>query len=163
MPSFLKDLSLRRRSKASIKTPEADFSSENSSSNDGSHDKPLQPNKSSSTLSSMFDRASPPTTIFSHRSRSSTHLPGSNGDSTVNGSKTPPPIPSNRPRMPSNQSNRYSLVVRARSSRTLQPCAPTDLPLRRACPPRTATRLLVPPRPPQHWLLESSPCPITPG
>ena len=117
MPSFLKDLSLRRRSKTIVPTDNAaDASSGNTSSNDGnSEDQPPRPNKSSSTLSSFFDREnkqqqSPPTTLSSQKSRSSTHLPGSGR----NGNKTPP-LNGQTPRMPSSHSgsgaNRYSLAV----------------------------------------------------
>jgi hypothetical protein len=110
MPSFLKDLSLRRRSKASIRTntEASETTSGNTSSNDnGSDDQPTTINKSSSTLSSYFDKQqTPPETLFSQKSKSSTHLPGVlNG----NGAKTPP-LPGTRPRLPSSQSNRYSLV-----------------------------------------------------
>lgn len=111
MPSFLKDLSLRRRSKASVRTSETRNSSGNSSSVEGPDEAQSAPasngNKSTSTLSSFFDKTSPPTTLSSAKSRSSSHLPSlarSNGDKT-------PPLPNGRPRMPSSQSNRYSLVV----------------------------------------------------
>ena len=106
MPSFLKDLSLRRRSKASYKTTDTVQSSGNSSSNDGSDEAARTHNKSNSTLSSFFDRASPPTTLSSQKSRSSSHLP-----TNSNGSKTPP-MAGARPRLPSSHSNnnRYSLV-----------------------------------------------------
>lgn len=114
MPSFLKDLSLRRRSKASFNTntsannPSSDHNS--SSSNDGNDEQRSQHttngNKSSSTLSSWFDKSSPPTTLGSSgKSLSSSHLPSMNG----NGSKTPP-LAGHRPSMPG-QNNRYSLVV----------------------------------------------------
>lgn len=100
MPSFLKDLSIRRRSKASV----AD-SSGNSSLDNGEH------SKSSSTLNSYLDnnKQSPPTTLSSQRSN--TNLSGMNGSS----SKTPPPVPGRetRPRLPSSHSNRYSINVKA--------------------------------------------------
>ncbi|KAF2773804.1 hypothetical protein EJ03DRAFT_284999 [Teratosphaeria nubilosa] len=114
MPSFLKDLSLRRRSKSSIKPQEAetylngkgngsDSVSGNTSGNEAtSDDLHVPPNKSSTTLSSFFDKQSRPDTLYSQQSRSSTHV-----GQVRNGSKTPPLA---RPRMPSSQSNRYSLV-----------------------------------------------------
>ncbi|KAK3075598.1 hypothetical protein LTR53_000936 [Teratosphaeriaceae sp. CCFEE 6253] len=110
MPSFLKDLSIRRRSKHSIKPSETRASSGNTSSNDAtSDDQP--PNKSTSTLNSFLDRQSPPTTISSQKSRSSSHLPSLNGNENGNGNRTPPQVPNgNRPRLASAQSNRYSLV-----------------------------------------------------
>ncbi|CAK4030731.1 zinc metallo ase [Lecanosticta acicola] len=100
MPSF-KHLSIRRRSKASIHP--SDNASSNNSSENGSLEQ--QQSKSSSTLNSFLDKQSPPTTLSS--SRSNTNLSNMNGTS----SKTPPPIPGRdtRPRMPSNQSNRYSI------------------------------------------------------
>ncbi|KAK5172851.1 uncharacterized protein LTR77_002971 [Saxophila tyrrhenica] len=116
MPSFLKDhLSLRRRSKASgvaAATPEASTEASNSSgnsSNDG--DANEQPaNKSTSTLSSWFDRGSPPTTLSSTKSKSASNLVGLNG----NGTKTPPSVAgstrTSRPRMASSHSSRYSLI-----------------------------------------------------
>lgn len=104
MPSFFKDLNIRRRSKASFKTATTNGSSENTSSNDNASDDHPPPNKSSSTLNSLFDQQSPPTTLSSLKSRSSSHLP-----KATNGAKTPP-LPGHRPRLPSAQSNRYSLV-----------------------------------------------------
>lgn len=111
MPSFLKDLSLRRRSKASFNTASTatnGASDQNSSSsNDGNDEQRSQHtsngNKSSSTLSSWFDKQSPPATLG--KSHSSSHLPSMNG----NGVKTPP-LPGGRPGMPG-PNNRYSLVV----------------------------------------------------
>lgn len=117
MPSFLKDLSLRRRSKASFNTGKtsntnANTSDQNSSSSshDGNDEQRSQHtnngNKSSSTLSSWFDKASPPPTLgASGKSHSSSHLPSLNG----NGSKTPP-LGGGRPGM-AGHNNRYSLVV----------------------------------------------------
>ncbi|KAK5159421.1 hypothetical protein LTS14_002563 [Recurvomyces mirabilis] len=110
MPSFLKDLRLRRRSRQSIhttNTSNTQNTSSNTSSNDGTSDEPPQ-NKSTSTLSSFFDKQqSPQATLGPQKSRSSSHLVGMNG----NGSNTPPPIPTgSRPRLPSGQSNRYSLI-----------------------------------------------------
>ena len=108
MPAFLKDLSLRRRSRTSHKTVETGGSS-GSSSNNGDAPERIQKNRSTSTLSTLstwLDRSSPPTTVSSEKSKSSSHLPiaTSNGDST-------PPIPRNtRPRVTSSYSNRYSLV-----------------------------------------------------
>ncbi|KAK5135007.1 hypothetical protein LTR08_005667 [Meristemomyces frigidus] len=109
MPSFLKDLGLRRRNKASLKTTGTTTSSGNTSSNEGGSDEPPA-NKSSSTINSYADKQdrdkhSPPTTLSSLRSRSSGHLPG-----LGNGSKTPPM--NGRPVLPSAQhsSQRYSLV-----------------------------------------------------
>lgn len=104
MPSFLKDLSIRRRSKASYGTAETGGSSGNSS-NDGDANERRR-NKSSSTLSSWLDKSSPPTTLSSEKSKSSTHLPTTNG----NGSKAPPVPTATRPRLQSSHSNRYSLV-----------------------------------------------------
>lgn len=105
MPSFLKDLSIRRRSKASI----AD-SSGHSSLDNGEN------SKSSSTLNSYLDnKQSPPTTLSS--SRSNTNLSGMNGSS----SKTPPPVPGRetRPRLPSSHSNRYSINVPTQPRRSI--------------------------------------------
>ncbi|KAF2166295.1 hypothetical protein M409DRAFT_23485 [Zasmidium cellare ATCC 36951] len=98
MPSFLKDLSIRRRSKASNAN-----SSGNSSLDNGEN------GQSTSTLSSCVDQnkpsTSPPTTLSSQRSN--TNLSGMNGYSN----KTPPPVPGRetRPRLPSSSSNRYSI------------------------------------------------------
>jgi hypothetical protein len=113
MPSFLRDLSLRRRSKASFTTaneaPEANpiEGSSGTSSNDGETNERPQ-NKSTSTLSSWFDKSSPPTTLSSTKSKSQTNLVGFNG----NGKKTPPGVggPGHRPRLPSAHSSRYSIV-----------------------------------------------------
>jgi hypothetical protein len=115
MPSFLKDLSLRRRSKASFNTAPSVTSTrpsdQNSSSSNEANDEQRSQNtsngnKSSSTLSSWFDRASPPTTLASSgKSHSSSNLPSMNG----NGAKTPP-LAGGRPGMPGTN-NRYSLVV----------------------------------------------------
>ncbi|KAJ8607584.1 hypothetical protein MRB53_040215 [Persea americana] len=100
MPSFIKDLSLRRKSKASIKT---DTDPTAQSFNNG---KPsTRRNKSSSTLSSIFDKTTPPTPLSS---MSHTTLP-----TTTDGiSPTPPPIPGNRPRLTTQNTNpkRYSLA-----------------------------------------------------
>ncbi|RMY75826.1 hypothetical protein D0863_02340 [Hortaea werneckii] len=105
MPSFLKDLrDLRRRSKGSFKTSDTNGSSGNTSSNDGGSDDQPQVNQSSSTLNSFFDKQSPPTTLSSQKSRSSGHLPR-----LSNGTKTPP-LTTDRPRLPSSHSQRYSLV-----------------------------------------------------
>ncbi|GAB7365861.1 hypothetical protein MBLNU230_g7191t2 [Neophaeotheca triangularis] len=121
MPSFLKDLSIRRRSKTSVRTSNTNGSSENSSSNasnDG-NEQPAHHSKSSSTLSSFFDRQSPPTTLSSEKSRSSSHLPSLSGSGS--GTKTPPLTNgTGRPRLPSSQSNRYSLVVMKAHTRHLQ-------------------------------------------
>lgn len=120
MPSFLKDLSLRRRSKASFATTEtppetnaaeASASSGNSSNDGDTNERPT--NKSTSTLSSWFDRGSPSTTLSSTRcttSKSHPNLVGLNGSS--NGTKTPPPVPGpgTRPRIASAHSSRYSLI-----------------------------------------------------
>jgi len=103
MPSFFKELNIRRRSKASFKTATTNGSSENTSSNDNASDDHPPPNKSSSTLNSFFDQQSPPTTL-SLKSRSSSNLP-----KPANGAKTPP-LYGHRPRLPSAQSNRYSLI-----------------------------------------------------
>ena len=113
MPSFLKDLSLRRRSKTSFKTTETTNSSGNTSSNDAGSDEPPT-NQSSLTLNSYADKqekdkTSPPSTLSSFRSRSSGHLAGLT--SGRNGTKTPPVEP--RPRLPSGQyssQQRYSLA-----------------------------------------------------
>ena len=110
MPSFLKDLSIRRRSKASFKTADGSTgtgASSGNSSNDGEANE--QPrNKSSSTLASWLDRSSPPTTLSSQKSKSSSHLPAfMNG----NGTKVPPvPGTTNLPRVASAHSSRYSIV-----------------------------------------------------
>ncbi|KAI7202212.1 hypothetical protein KC365_g18547, partial [Hortaea werneckii] len=105
MPSFLKDLrDLRRRSKGSFKTSDTNGSSGNTSSNDGGSDDQPQVNQSSSTLNSFVDKQSPPTTLSSQKSRSSGHLPR-----LSNGTKTPP-LTTDRPRLPSSHSQRYSLV-----------------------------------------------------
>ena len=107
MPSFLRDLTIRRRSKASFKTSETEGShSGNTSSNDGDAPERPQVNKSSSTLASWLDRSSPPTTLSSQKSKSSSNLPSLNGNA-----KDAPPVPhSTRPRVRSSHSNRYSLV-----------------------------------------------------
>ncbi|KAF2716858.1 hypothetical protein K431DRAFT_298285 [Polychaeton citri CBS 116435] len=111
MPSFFKDLSLHRRSKSSFKTSQSGNSSDQSSaSNDGPANDGHPISKSSSTLSSLAERQSPPTTLSSKKSRSSTFLPYLNGNANGNGKKTPPMEGSQRPRMPSSQSNRYSLI-----------------------------------------------------
>ncbi|KAK4497241.1 hypothetical protein PRZ48_011691 [Zasmidium cellare] len=99
MPSFLKDLSIRRRSKASGAN-----SSGNSSLDNGEN------GQSTSTLSSCVDqnkRSSPPTTLSSQRSN--TNLSSMTGNGFSN--KTPPPVPGRetRPRLPSSSSNRYSI------------------------------------------------------
>ncbi|KAK5105652.1 hypothetical protein LTR62_002629 [Meristemomyces frigidus] len=118
MPSFLKDLSLRRRSRQSFHTttttttPSTQNTSSNTSSteNDGTSDERPQ-NKSTSTLSSFYDKQSPPATFGRQKSRSSSHLVGMNGNSNGNGN--PPPVPNGtRPRLPSDQrsSQRYSLL-----------------------------------------------------
>lgn len=112
MPSFLKDLTIRRKTKSHSNTPETN----NSSGNTSSTDEPPIDNVSSSTLNSYPDRQSPPTTLGSQKSRSNSHLPGLfNGSKThlpgpFNGSKTPPL--NARPRLPSQQSSgqRYSLA-----------------------------------------------------
>ena len=105
MPSFLKDLSLRRRSKISYTTTDTGGSSGNSS-NDSDGNERRRRNKSSSTLSSWLDKSSPPTTLSSERSKSSNHLPVANG----NDSKAPPVPSASRPKLQSSNSNRYSLV-----------------------------------------------------
>lgn len=114
MPSFLKDLSIRRRSKSSLATPTPETSTETNgssgtSSNDGDANERSR-NKSSSTLASWFERSSPPTTLSSQKSKSSTHLPGLNGNGSR--SKTFPSLPDDarRPRVTSTHSSRYSLV-----------------------------------------------------
>ncbi|KAK5721479.1 hypothetical protein LTR15_006067 [Elasticomyces elasticus] len=121
MPSFLKDLSLRRRSKHSIKT--AETSSGNTSGTDNTNDEP--PSKSTSTVNSFFDRRqSPPTDLSSQKSRSSTHLPNGNEY------KTPPPIPiGSRQRVPSSQSTRYSLVGMPSSTDSVPRQPPATSPL----------------------------------
>ncbi|KAK4549271.1 hypothetical protein LTR36_007730 [Oleoguttula mirabilis] len=123
MPSFLKDLSLRRRSKTSFKTTETSNSSGNTSSNDGGSDEPPTYNKSSSTLNSYLDHQSPPTTLGSQKSSSSSHLPG-----LRNGSKTPPV--NGRPRLPSAQGQRYSIVgMPSQSSESVPRQSPATSPL----------------------------------
>ncbi|OQO08012.1 hypothetical protein B0A48_06805 [Cryoendolithus antarcticus] len=128
MPSFLKDLSLRRRSKASFKTSETNNSSSNSSSNgveEPQSHSASNGSKSSSTLSSFFDRASPPATLASTKSRSNTNLSSANG----NGTKTPP-FAGSRSRQPSQQSNRYSLVgTQSQTSETASRPTPATSPL----------------------------------
>ncbi|KAM0717589.1 hypothetical protein Q7P37_007441 [Cladosporium fusiforme] len=128
MPSFLKDLNLRRRSKASFtttNTTNTNTSDHNSSSsNDGNDDPRSQRasngNKSSSTLSSWFDK-SPPTTLGSSgKSHSSSNLPAL----SATGSKTPPL--SGRPGP--NQNNRYSLVG-STSGESIPRAAPATSPL----------------------------------
>ncbi|EME40242.1 hypothetical protein DOTSEDRAFT_74893 [Dothistroma septosporum NZE10] len=103
MPSFLKDISLRRRSKASSKNTKGDSESSGNSENG-------EPgNKSSTTLNSYLDNGqSPPTTLSSHRSNTNLSQMSINGGSKKG---SPPPIPARetRPRMPSSQSNRYSI------------------------------------------------------
>lgn len=125
MPSFLRDLNLRRKSKASFKAAVVDAdttsisNSGNTSSNDASNDNAGEPpplNKSSSTLSDWYDRHSPPATIASLRSRSHTQLPSGNG------TRTPPALyegsNASRPRLASAQGKqRYSLAVRSILSR----------------------------------------------
>ncbi|EME77668.1 uncharacterized protein MYCFIDRAFT_209149 [Pseudocercospora fijiensis CIRAD86] len=116
MPSFLKDISLRRRSKASIRNGAgagaSDSSNSESNSEVGENGHLQQPSKSSSTLSSFLDRRqSPPTTLSSQRSHS--NLSTINGANINTTTHTPPPIPprESRPRMPTSQSNRYSITV----------------------------------------------------
>ena len=129
MPSFLKDLSIRRRSRASYKTEDAGASSGSSSNNGDANERPH--NKSTSTLSSWFDKSSRPTTISSEKSKSSTHLPVTNGD----GKKTPPMPGTVRPRVASSYSSRYSLVGMPpqpgsdapRQTPATSPCAPRVL------------------------------------
>ena len=107
MPSFLKDLSLRRRSKISVKTSETENgASSGNSSNDGDGNEQTK-NQSTSTLSSWLDKSSPPTTLSSLKSKSNSHLPGA----SVNGTKAPSTNGATaRPRLPSSHSSRYSLV-----------------------------------------------------
>ena len=103
MPSFLKDLSLRRRSKAFSHTAEPEGSSGNSSNDGDSNERPQ--NKSTSTLSSWRRKSSPPTTLSSQKSKSSSHLPVLNGNKS-----TPANGAGQRPRLTSAHSSRYSLV-----------------------------------------------------
>ena len=107
MPSFLD--SLRRRSRISVRTQENGTSSGNSSNDGDGYGEPNErPNKSTSTLNSWFDRSSPPTTLSSsQKSKSNTNLQGVNG----NGSKVASVhgVPT-RPRLASQNSNRYSLI-----------------------------------------------------
>lgn len=109
MPSFLKDLSLRRRSKVDVNTSQhASGDSSGNSSNDGDGIERTQ-NKSSSTLNSYndFAKSSPPTTLASQRSKSNGHLPALDGDA----SSKAPPVPNNsRPQARSAHSSRYSLI-----------------------------------------------------
>ncbi|KAK0936755.1 hypothetical protein LTR29_011708 [Friedmanniomyces endolithicus] len=128
MPSFMKDLSIRRRSRHSFKTAETRTSSGNTSGTEATSDDP-PPSKSTSTLGSIFDRQSPPTTLSSQKSRSSSYLPGLN--SNGNGNKTPPPVPlGSRPRVPSTQGGRYSLVgMPSQSNESAPRQAPATSPL----------------------------------
>ncbi|GIZ38269.1 hypothetical protein CKM354_000169000 [Cercospora kikuchii] len=103
MPSFLKDhLSFRRRSRASIKEPSSASASGNSSENGNDETTQIHAlSKSSSTLASYAEpKTSPPTTLSSSRSNTNLSVHGANGKA--------PPVPA-RPRMPSSQSNRYSI------------------------------------------------------
>ena len=111
MPSFLKDLSIRRRSKNSSKTNDTNGDtggSSGTSSNDGENENNDRvQNKSSSTLNSWLGKSSPATTLSSTKSKSSSHLPSLNRSWT----KTPPvPGTEARPRIHSSHSKRYSLV-----------------------------------------------------
>lgn len=120
MPSFLKDLSIRRRSKASFRASDEGSHSGNTSSNDGDTPDRPQVNKSTSTLSSWLDRSSPPTTISSQKSKSSGNLPSLNGNT-----KDAPPVPHNsRPRVRSSHSNRYSLVGQPKQNGDVPPRIP---------------------------------------
>lgn len=112
MPSFLKThLTLRRRSKASIvETPSASASASGNSSEAGNdeqtHGQVHPMSKSSSTLNSYWgnntNKVSPPTTLSSSRSNTNLSVNCANGKA--------PPVPP-RPRLPSSQSNRYSISV----------------------------------------------------
>lgn len=112
MPSFLKDhLSIRRKSKTSLKQQNSDESS--SSSENGSVPPPPGTlSNSSSTLN--LGKRSPPTTfsLASSQRGSNSNLAGMGG--SVNGDNNsdmlPPPVPT-RPRIASAQSNRYSISV----------------------------------------------------
>jgi len=131
MPSFFKDL--RRRSRASFKPERNADSASSNGSNDGNHEASSQSAESgqstqstphlshertpsSGGMSSFFGRSGDPQALQNSRSQSSTNL-----NQTPYGSKTPPmsstpPLngsnsPHGRPGMPSNPSNRYSIVV----------------------------------------------------
>jgi len=62
MPSFMKDLSIRRRSKHSFKSAETRTSSGSTSGTEATSDDP-PPSKSTSTLGSIFDPLFPEITI----------------------------------------------------------------------------------------------------
>ncbi|SMR63440.1 unnamed protein product [Zymoseptoria tritici ST99CH_3D1] len=100
MPSFLKDLSLRRRSKASFKTENGSSSnSENGSVMD------QQPGSSAQSSTNLSLKPSPPTTTSLSSQRSQSH----NNLASLNGSvKGGPPVPP-RPGMSGASSSRYSI------------------------------------------------------